>query len=234
MECGGPVRLKSGRHKKSHFFHLQPERACRQHQKGIIHIHLQTYILDLLPEKDCMLEYRMPAIGRIADAAWLSKKIVFEIQCSPISAEEVAARNRDYRSLGWTVVWILHEKRFNQYRVTAAEEMLKASPYYFSNFNEKGEGFIYDQFQIIQNGLRKHRQAVYPVDLSTPVPTPPLASEHPFIQQRSSRPYYFEGDFYLQSHLIKGMPQTKPPDFLSFFTRTYLTIFRYLLEGLYR
>lgn len=166
LECRQVVRLRGGPYRQPHFYHLDPTPFCRQHQKGPIHLQLQSFFVNQLPPGDCALEYRFPSIDRIADVAWHSQKIVFEIQYSPISAEEVLARNRDYQKVGWTVVWILHDHRFNQVRLSAAEIALRSSTHYFSDMDRSGKGMIYDQFDIPAHGLRKARLSKLPVDCS--------------------------------------------------------------------
>src|SRR5438105_4635558 len=95
LECKGDVRLRGGLHRQLHFYHFEPSPFCRQHQKGMVHIQVQLHLQSLLGE-DCLLEHQMSEINRIADVAWPTKKVVFEIQFSPISAQEVKERNRDY------------------------------------------------------------------------------------------------------------------------------------------
>jgi competence protein CoiA len=168
LECRAIVRLRAGLHRQPHFYHLEPVLRCRQHQKGEIHLQLQSFLFNLLPTGDCLLECRFPEIQRIADVAWLSKKIIFEIQCSPIKSEEVFARNQDYQQAGWTVVWILHDRRFNQLRLSAAELGLRNSSHYFTNMSREGNGIIYDQFDIHEGIFRKDQMGPLPVDLSQP------------------------------------------------------------------
>ena len=50
---------------------------------------------------------------------------MFEIQCSPITAREIEERNSDYQSLGYQVIWILHDSLYNKGRLTAAEYFLQ-------------------------------------------------------------------------------------------------------------
>lgn len=165
-ECGTRVRVRSGHRRQSHFYHLESDRKCRLSQKGMIHLQIQNHLVELLSERECQLEVRFPAIGRIADAVWFSQKIVFEIQCSPISGDEVAARNRDYALEGFRVIWILHDHRYNRPWVTLAERALADHPHYFSNFNAWGEGMIYDQFSLISKGRRLGRRERAAVDLT--------------------------------------------------------------------
>ncbi|MBA3285957.1 MAG: hypothetical protein H0U27_12990, partial [Nitrosopumilus sp.] len=100
-ECKGYLRLRGGLHRQDHFYHSDFTPTCRQSVKSAEHLHTQLYILSQLPEKKCFMERRFPEINRIADICWESKKIIFEIQCSPISVEEIQERNRDYQSAGF-------------------------------------------------------------------------------------------------------------------------------------
>jgi competence protein CoiA len=147
-ECQTALRIRGGPHRQTHFYHLQRPQNCRQHQKSLPHLLAQKHIQNLLPEGESLLERPFTSIGRIADVTWESKKIIFEIQCSPISRDEVQARNRDYASQGWTVVWILHDKRFNKKNLGAAEHYLRQTLCYFTNIDDSGNGMIYDQFDV--------------------------------------------------------------------------------------
>ncbi|NGX41830.1 MAG: hypothetical protein K940chlam7_00104 [Chlamydiae bacterium] len=167
-ECGSIVRLRGGEHRQKHFYHLKPDRQCRQSQKSLNHIQVQKYLQKILPTGECSLEQRFPEIQRIADVVWEPKKIIFEVQCSGITAEEIRSRNKDYLSVGYNVIWILHDNRFNKWKVTAAERFLKGSPHYFTNIDPKGRGFVYDQVDTIGEGVRKPVKLRCRVNLSLP------------------------------------------------------------------
>jgi len=167
-ECGQNVRVRGGIHRQPHYYHLQPNRACKQHSKGMAHLMLQQFLKKQLPEGEVELEHRFPEIGRIADVAWIPKRLIYEIQCSPITSEEIEKRNASYAAIGYQVVWIFHDSRYNQVRLTAAENTLLNHPHYFSNMNAMGEGKIYDQFAIFRKGKRAHRLPKTAVDLSSP------------------------------------------------------------------
>lgn len=165
-ECSAIVRLRGGLHRQNHFYHLQTVENCRQSGKSIEHLNVQLFFLSILPAGECDLEKRFPEISRIADVFWINKKIVFEIQCSPISRQEVQERNQDYHRLGFEVIWILHDKRYNQKRLTAAEDFLHYRPHYFTNIDENGAGIIYDQFSILEKGFRTNCMPPLPVDVA--------------------------------------------------------------------
>ena len=151
LECGGRVRVRHGQNIRPHFFHIQDAKSCRQAGKTEAHIAIQALICEQVGGESCQEELRFSSINRIADVAWIDKKIVFEVQCSPISAEEVAARNRDYASCGWEVVWVLYDKTFNQKALKPAENELLRSTHYFTD-----GAMIYDQCHMIK-GVRRTR-----------------------------------------------------------------------------
>lgn len=165
-ECQSIVHVRGGIHRQNHFYHLESSRHCRQNGKSLEHLQLQLRILDLLPRGECFLEHRFPTMARIADVLWLPQKIVFEIQCSPISALEVMQRTQDYSAMGYTVVWILHDSRYNHYRLSAMELYLQQHLHYFSNIDAAGKGIIYDQFALIQGGCRLKKLKRRPIEIA--------------------------------------------------------------------
>jgi len=168
FECQTSVRVRGGFHRQNHFFHIDAERSCRQNGKSMEHIQVQCLVQRTLPEDACVLEKRFPEINRIADAFWESEKLVFEIQCSPISAAEVKQRNQDYGKLGLSVVWIFHERQFKRWRLSAAEECLKHSAYYYTNVNSEGEGIIYDALHVIHRGKKIFISDPFPIAVAHP------------------------------------------------------------------
>jgi len=196
-ECGGIVRVRCGLHRQPHFFHLKRSSSCRLSGKGMAHLQVQNRLFDLLPTGDCLLEKRFPQINRIADAVWESKKIIFEVQCSPITSEEVSQRIQDYQSIGYQVVWILHDREFNQHRLRSAELYLRSSPYFFTDIDSAGQGKIYDQFDLFAKGLRLKKMAPLPIDLTQPLPVPTSINTTipSMLQERlTTWPIHFQGD----------------------------------------
>lgn len=166
-ECQTPVRMRGGLHRQNHFFHTHPKRKCSLHGKGLIHLLTQIELQKLInSESDCHLEYYFPEINRIADVVWLTPKIIFEIQCSPISAKEVHQRQKDYANIGFTVVWILHDHLYNQWRLSSGELAAKHYTCYYTNMNCEGIGIIYDQFEIIHLAIRKKTLSPLPIDIT--------------------------------------------------------------------
>jgi competence protein CoiA len=253
IECKEIVQLRGGPYRQFHFYHIEPTH-CRQSQKGPIHLQLQCYFLKHLPTDDCKLEHPFHSIRRIADVAWLSRKIVFEIQYSPIRAEEVLARNQDYSSEGWQVIWILHDRRFNQFRLSAAEKALRFSPYYYTNMNEQGKGFIYDQFDIIERGFRYCRLPPLIVQVSMQELNHRQSAELLFVVERikywrmglvgdlctlyESNP---KGDYFLKAKKLEKKFYSKKKGifcvivkWLQWIVEIYRSVFQFFLEKMCR
>ncbi|MDR3624141.1 MAG: competence protein CoiA family protein [Chlamydiales bacterium] len=194
IECGSNLRVRLGEQRHAHFYHPEKPLHCSQSGKSETHIALQLHLQKIIPA--CLLEKRMPSIGRIADVVWEEKKLIFEIQCSFISKQELLQRNLDYASLDYKVIWILHDKTFNKHTYLAAEKALIHHPFFRTNFNEKGYGIIYDQFDLCKNNLRTSILKPFPVSLNDINPLPAINAPHlPSLQKRSTLwPYYFKGD----------------------------------------
>ena len=139
----------------------------------------QLYLQRLIPESK--LEY--PLGGRIADLFWEREGIVFEVQCSPISAKEVRERNRDYSALGYQVVWILHDRRFGGKKPSSAELFLRSYPHYFTSLDREGRGAVYDRLEA---SCKEERLVV---DFSKPM----RAAERGHARLKRF-PLYFSGD----------------------------------------
>lgn len=193
IECQCLVRVRGGSHRQNHFYHTDFQRSCRQSEKSMAHIQTQFFLQNLLSPEVCALEFRFAEINRIADVVWFPRKIIFEIQCSPITAEEIKQRNQDYHSLGYQVVWILHDRRYNQWRLTAAEKCLRSHPHYFTDINANGQGIIYDQYDVEERNVRTFTSDPLPIDAGHP--KVPEQLKVPHLQHRSW-PIHFEGDLF--------------------------------------
>jgi competence protein CoiA len=133
-----------------------------------LHKAVQEHVISLLPPGQALLEHPFP--GRFADVAWPEMKIIFEIQCSPISPKEVAKRIDDYQSFGYRVIWILHQKTFNKRLVARSEMYLRTHRMaLFTNITIAGQGSIYDQQETIKGMIRTYRSLPLSVDLKRPI-----------------------------------------------------------------
>jgi len=193
LECRKPVHLRGGRHRRLHFYHLKPSFHCRQSGKSPTHLAIQLAIQKRFGSEETILEHRFPSIGRIADLFCPARKLIFEIQCSSLSKEEVLERNADYGSLGLQVVWIFHEAKFNRYKLTEAESVLFESPHYYTNIRASGSGIIYDQYALDRGPFRVRKSFRLPIALEKPF----FLKERPLpapLSHREQWPLFFEGD----------------------------------------
>ncbi len=153
-ECGAAVRLRSGPKVQPHFYHYRGLAFCRQREKSPEHLFVQQKILESLPQGEARMEVHFREIGRVADVAWEAGKVIFEVQYSPMTPEEALARTADYHSLGWNVVWILHDARYNQEMQSSLEEGIAHLPHYYTDMDALGRGGIYDQLVMWREGRK--------------------------------------------------------------------------------
>lgn len=188
-----------------------------QQKKSLAHLQIQLHLKSLLPGS--VLEKPFPTTGRIADVYWEEKKLVFEVQCSPLSLQEAEQRCRDYLTEQVIPVWILYTQKFNGTYLSAAERFLRTGLCYFSDGAR-----IYDQFEVVAEKRRLFHGPPLPVDLSCPL--------------RKGSSLYFKGDF-------KDLLATHPSPFFKqkereilryhkpfFIRRLYRELFYYLLGNI--
>jgi competence protein CoiA len=150
-ECGSKVRLRRVFSKFPHFYHLAKSPSCRLYSKSERHLLIQLNIQKLLPKGESVLEKPFPTIHRIGDLVWEKHKIVFEVQCSPISEKEANSRKIEYGALGYEIVWILDDKLFNQKQLRPAEKFLRSNLSYFVYYEKN---IFYDQLELFSNQRR--------------------------------------------------------------------------------
>lgn len=195
IECGGVVRRRGGMHRRDHFFHVHPSADCRSSGKSMVHLQVQMAIQQQIPRGEAVLEKKFDEIQRIADVCWIQENLVFEVQCSPISPQEILERNRDYRSVGYEVVWILHDARFNKRKISAAEHVLESSVHYYTNIDIDGVGWVYDQLSKASKGTRVKKGEPVGVFLSQPRLQFPIPCDYQLLKKRIHYwSYYFSGD----------------------------------------
>lgn len=135
--CHGELGVKKGKKKRNHFFHLSRSN-CLLSQKNGAHLATQMRLAHFLPEK--ALEVSFPEIHRIADVYWKEKKIVFEVQCSSITFEEIFKRQSDYQKIGLEIIWVFHTKKFTR----EIKKNLPGVKHFFTDVTEKGKGSFFD------------------------------------------------------------------------------------------
>lgn len=162
--CQGTVRLRGGKQYQLHFFHPNPKTNCTNHSKSPYHLQTQLRLKKIFP--DAHMEHYFPEVNRFADVVVPSKKLIFEVQCSPISLFEVRARQKAYARTGYLLVWILHEKNFNKRRLSDSERHLRKFPSYYTNIDPRGKGWIYDQLELISDVKRFYIGKKCPIHLT--------------------------------------------------------------------
>jgi competence protein CoiA len=135
--------------------------------KSTIHQAIQKKIKHNFPKNTCSLEVHFPQINRIADVVYHPSKLIFEVQYSLISLKELQHRQLDYNSIGYQVIWILHDTSFHHIKLLPVENYLQHFPHYFTNINSEGKGIIYDQPALIKlkqrkQNLKKQEVSFYP------------------------------------------------------------------------
>jgi len=160
-ECGSFVRKRVPKNKNVHFYHTYQLKNCRQKKKNHDHRLIQELLSKKIQHLNPSLEHHFKEISRIADIYIHEKGLVFEIQCSKISKEEIQKRENDYQSLGLQVIWILNDKIFNKKNISDAETLLRSLCCYYTD----GICF-YDQAEVIEKKKRTFRSTKFLVELS--------------------------------------------------------------------
>lgn len=182
-ECLSLVRLKRGEIKVAHFFHLEEGRACRWKTRCQVHTSIQENIAQRLG--NCTVECFFPEISRIADIAYHPSKVVFEIQVSPISAQEVRARTEDYLRIGWHVIWLLHAEQFGRKKACEAEKALQGIPHYFTSFFDKEKLCVWDESSFVYKKKRMWFKPFSRITISNFVPCT-FFTPIPHVNERES------------------------------------------------
>lgn len=161
-ECFLPVKVRRGRHRFPHFYHLKSSPACRLYSKTEDHLLAQIQLQKRFPEGAIQLERSFIEVNRVADLCWEKEKIIFEIQCSPMTPGEALRRISDYRSVGYEVVWLLDDKRYNKRILRPAEEILRRHSCYYMAIRQN---LIYDQMEIFSFGLKVKKGKRFSINL---------------------------------------------------------------------
>ena len=127
-----------------------------------LHRAIQTWIADRIGPELVKIEHPFPQ--HFADLYWPEKNLIFEIQCSPLSIQEAIKRNEDYEALGLHVIWILHQKTFNQRVVGATELYLRSRSAYYTDIYSNNTGMIYDQDELVLGHRRVFRSQRYRIE----------------------------------------------------------------------
>jgi competence CoiA-like predicted nuclease len=200
-ECGQEIRVRGGRYNIRHFYHVKPKRLCEYQRRSLTHIAIQRALVEEFPKGEISLETRIKKGGRIADALWKREKIVFEVQCSQISLMEVMRREDDYSALGYKIVWILSDRKFNKRFVSPAERELRKKATYYASHAFNAKGCFYDQFEIIHHSRRVKKLPPLPISIRYRYPIQKCDDKLPGILLARERHggHFSHGDLYYRS-----------------------------------
>lgn len=148
LECFAPVKVRRGKNRFPHFYHIASAPSCRLYSKSEDHLLIQLQLQKSLPQGESHMERPISEISRVSDLLWEKEKVAFEIQCSTIFEPEAASRMKEYRTAGFEVVWILDDRIFNKRQLRPAEEFLRCYPCYFATVSRTAPVIFYDQFEI--------------------------------------------------------------------------------------
>ncbi len=165
LDCFGPVKRRRGKNWFPHFYHLKSAPQCRLYSKTDDHLLAQIQLQKLFPVGVIEMERPFLKINRVADLCWESQKIIFEIQCSPVTEKEAEMRFSDYGSIGYDVIWLLDDKRYNKRVIRPAEDFLRRHCTYYMSVRQGLTSKYYDQFEIFAEGQRVRRGKQMPIDL---------------------------------------------------------------------
>ena len=230
-ECREKLRVKQGDIKIPHFFHFEGTKECRWKTRFQTHSIIQEEFVQKLGAENCTLECFFPGIARIADIAYYPKKVVFEIQVSPISRKELEERTCDYWKAGWHIIWILHINQFGSKKASGAEELAEGVPHYFTDIGSN-RGALWDEASFVSRGRRRFFSPLSRkfLDIVTPTihgPLPKaLASPQTFISSDKWLEYRHKnwscsllGDFLTEGNLSTLSLPSKLPSSSEIFPR---------------
>ena len=210
LECLAPVKVRRGKNRFPHFYHLSSSPSCRLYSKSEDHLLLQLQLQKQLPEGNTRMEQPIPSINRVSDLLWEKEKIAFEIQCSAIGEAEAQARGREYKTAGYDVVWILDDRIFNKRQLRPSEEFLRCRLCYFASFRRSAFSLFYDQFEIFQDHRRIKKGGKVPVDFRNVHPLLPHRWPAELPSQIEKRipncSRYFDGDLLHRALLSPCVP----------------------------
>ncbi len=162
LDCFGPVKKRLGKDRLPHFYHIHPTPHCRLYSKTEDHLVAQLDLQKLFAPGVLQIERPFIEINRVADLCWESEKVIFEIQCSPLTPKEAELRIRDYGNAGYEVVWLLDDKRYNKKILRPAEGFLRQGSAYYLSIKQ---ALCYDQFEVFADQQRVRKGRPLPLDL---------------------------------------------------------------------
>jgi competence protein CoiA len=213
IECKSLLKIRRGKHRIAHFYHIQTSPSCRLYSKSEDHLLVQLQIQKMFDKEELKMEAPFLEIHRVADLLWEKGKIIFEIQCSSIRLKEVENRIKDYRKMGYEIVWLLDDRLFNRKIPRPSEAFLRSHICYFFHFQRERPSFFYDQLECITEKKRLKSKRQLKVDLKQPHPIPQI--EWPSFTPQQLHLRIEQNRFYFKGDLIDRMIQSAISSFFS-------------------
>jgi competence protein CoiA len=104
--CCQKLMLKQGKYKRTHFAHF--EISCTHKEESYVHYHAKYSLGRAIKDLGMVVQIEpyLKACHQIPDIL-INNKIILEIQCSPITVEQLQTRTSAYNKLGYIVIWII-------------------------------------------------------------------------------------------------------------------------------
>ena len=209
--CQSRVKVRKGRFRVPHFYHLSRSPTCRLYSKSEDHMLAQLALQQLLPIGETVLEKPFIEISRVADLIWEKPKIAFEIQCSFLHLNEAKQRIIDYAKMGYQVVWILDDRIFNRRKASPTEQYIRTYPCYYATLRKQSFPTFYDQFEVFWKQERIKKGFRLQVQLQRPYPFPEKECSEQFfprqvLEKATKTQLYFYGDLLHKALLAKNIP----------------------------
>lgn len=172
--CGAPGHLRTSTKGTQHFYHAV-DTGCHYAEESKEHLEIKHLIYRVCQSEGFETSVEFPS----PDRTWISdvyaekdgRKIVFEIQLSPISSPELESRDAKYRIEGIESYWLLdnflgRSKEFaSWYNALVYGDDARSSdsiPYLDRSFFETGtENHLFITKNIMTAGLAAKKQTLY-------------------------------------------------------------------------
>jgi competence protein CoiA len=145
--CHGEVRLKNGQIKRVHFAHksLQDCNSWSENESKQ-HLGLKAELYNWFKSTEKVeIERFLPELNQTPDLL-VNEKIAIEIQCSHLSLKRLRERTENYRTHGYTVLWLMGYDLWLRKNLTELQKNLM----YFS----ENRGFYFWELDLEERKLR--------------------------------------------------------------------------------
>lgn len=172
--CGAPGHLRKSKKGTQHFYHAV-DSGCNFEHESKEHLEIKNLIYQVCKSENWETFVEFPA----SDRTWISdvyatkedKKIVFEIQISPLSPEILEDRDTKYRQEGIEPYWLLEkiserskgfESKYYDHLYEEDDRLEESIPYiHHSLFSTGPENQIFITKEIRSIGLNAKKQTLF-------------------------------------------------------------------------